>query len=223
VDTFLTIAFAVIQIVLVGMGIGVSVRPPKERRHIWGVAIMFVAFGAMAIVVSVWQSARASSTQERLQNELKASIANVPRSTAADFMKSGGNVTVMGKAKPWGLTQEQLATLTRRMAPFSSAENRSGLIDASMSDPESIKFGFGLVSAFRAANWVLPGSGMTRSLFTGPVVGIIVVVHSREADPPGLRDFILTLKEAGIEVSGEIDDKLPSERFRIVVGSRPED
>jgi hypothetical protein len=223
VDTFLTVLFTIIQIALVGMGIAVSVRPPKERRHIWEVAIVFVALGAMAIVVSAWQSARASSTQERLQNELKASIASVPKSTAAEFMKSGGNVTVVGKERTWGLTQEQLTLLTRRMAPFASTADRGNLITASMSDPDSTKFGFGLVAAFRAAGWVLAGSGLGRAMFSGPVAGVIVKIHSRESDPPGLRPFVATLREAGIEPVGEIDDKMPNERFEIIVGDKPGD
>ena len=185
---------------------------------------MFVVFGATAIVVSVWQAARASSMQERLQNELKASIANVPKSTAAEFMKSGGNVTVISKGRTWGFTTEQLIAFTRSMSKFATGEERSDLIWRHSQGPDSLKLSSALVEALRAAKWNLEGSGLTKVLSGPDVWGVVITVNRGEPNPSGGFSEVRTLlEEAKIPFSLATEDGVPSGRFRIHIGERPID
>jgi hypothetical protein len=52
--------------------------------------------------------------------------------------------------------------------------------------------------------------------------GIIVKIHSRDSNPPSLREFVTTLREAGIEPTGNIDAELPANEYQIIVGAEPE-
>jgi hypothetical protein len=121
----------------------------------------------------------------------------------------------------WGLSLEQLRLLSRRMAPYASEDDRGELITCIMGDPDSTKFAFSLVEAFRTAGWKLPGSGFSQAIFNGPVEGIIIVLNSKEVNPPGLAEFVATLREAGIQPVGQLDDKMPANKFRIIVGRKP--
>lgn len=123
--------------------------------------------------------------------------------------------------KPWGLSKDELTSLSRAMSAFATPENRADLITATMNDSDSQKFANQLVAAFRAADWNLPGTGMSIALFSGPVESVHVVVASREANPPGLGPFIQILRSAGINPIGEIDPKENPGQFRIIVGGRP--
>jgi hypothetical protein len=123
--------------------------------------------------------------------------------------------------KPWGMTPDQLASLSRAMSAFSSPEDRGDFITAAMNDPDSQRFANQLVGVFRAAGWNLPGSGMSMALFSGPVDGVHIVISSKEAKPPGLGPFVQSLRAAGIEPVGEIDPEENPSRFRIIIGSRP--
>jgi hypothetical protein len=59
------------------------------------------------------------------------------------------------------------------------------------------------------------------AMFNGPVNGVHIVVASRESNPPGLREFIQVMNNAGIPSIGEVDPKEPIDQFRIIVGSNP--
>jgi hypothetical protein len=54
-------------------------------------------------------------------------------------------------AHKWGLSQEQLVTLSRLMSAFTTSNDRGDLITVEMNDPDSQRFGNQLVGAFRAA------------------------------------------------------------------------
>jgi hypothetical protein len=129
---------------------------------------------------------------------------------------------IIASQKPWGMTQDQLVTLSKAMSAYASQEDRGDLITAMMNDPDSQRFGNQLVGAFKASGWQLTGSGINLAIFSGTPKGIIVVVNSQQANPPGLQEFVGILKSAGIQVTGEVDTKEPSNKFRIIVGARPD-
>jgi hypothetical protein len=126
--------------------------------------------------------------------------------------------------RPWALDAQQSDLLARRLAPYAPGRtDKHDLIAAVMGDPDSAKFAWSLVSAFRAAKWSgVGGSGYAQSIFQGNVEGIIVQVHSREATPRGLEEFARTLQEAGFQVIGAIVPDVPTDEFRIIVGHRPQ-
>lgn len=123
----------------------------------------------------------------------------------------------------WGLTADQLALLSRRVAPYASEKERGDLITCSLGDPNATRFAAGLVAAFRNGGWKLPGSGYNQAIFNNPVEGVWVKVNSRDDHVDALSEFVTTLREAGIEPKGEIDEQIPSGDFRIIVGAKPEE
>jgi len=122
----------------------------------------------------------------------------------------------------WGLTAEQLITLSKRLSLYAMPKARGDLITCVLGDPDSTKFALSLVSAFRSAGWNLPGSGYNQAVFSGNPIGVIVKLNSRESKPAGLSEFVATLKESGIEPTGEVDSGVPSDEFQIILGRRPE-
>jgi len=147
--------------------------------------------------------------------ETTKSLQNIERDLA-EVRKRIGSQT-------WGLSAEQLVRLARREAPYAQPEvERGDLIDCALGDPDSTKFAVNLVGAFRTAGWNLPGSGFNQSIFSGNPVGVLIKIHSQDADPPGLKEFVITLREAGIEPTGVIEASLPTDRFQIIIGHRPQ-
>lgn len=136
-------------------------------------------------------------------------------------LQVGGNLIVNPGNGHWGLNDEQLSLLSRRLAPFAQQKDRGDLITCVLGDSASTRFAVNLVAAFRKAGWNLPGSGYNQSIFSGVVEGIILKVNSKDAKPLGLLEFVMTMREAGIEPVGEIDTSIPPENFRIVVGLKP--
>jgi hypothetical protein len=132
-------------------------------------------------------------------------------------------------SQQWGLSADQLVTLSRRMAPFASLINewidssRGDLITSVLGNSDSYKFATGLIATLRSAGWNLPGNGMSVALFSGNPQGVIFVLHSRDdANLPVLNQFAATLKEAGVAYHGELRDDVPAGQFRIVIGSKPD-
>lgn len=121
----------------------------------------------------------------------------------------------------WGLSKKQLEDLTHRMAPFAENVDRGDLISCVWGDPDSMRFAYNLVAAFRAAGWKLSGSGLNQNLYDVSPTGVVIVLNSRQANPPGLHEFLRTLREAGIRPIGQINPKIPVDRFEIVVGRKP--
>jgi hypothetical protein len=124
---------------------------------------------------------------------------------------------------PWGMTDEQLAKLTERIsiyAPFSS--ERGGTVTAVLGDADSLKFAERLAAAFKAAHWKgFQGTGFAQAVFNKPVEGIIINLRDKEDQPAGLSEFVQTLRESGIEPTGNINPEVPKDDFWITVGSRP--
>ena len=108
------------------------------------------------------------------------------------------------------------------MSPFAQTDDRGDLITCVLGDPDSTKFAVHLVGAFRAAGWNLSGSGFNQAIFSGTPTGLIIKLHSQDSTPPGLQEFVMTLRESGIEPVGEIDTALPPDRFQIIVGGKPQ-
>ena len=131
-------------------------------------------------------------------------------------------------SQQWGLSADQLVILSRRMAPFASLINgwsSSGgdLITSVLGNPDSNKFATSLIASLRSAGWNLPGGGMSLAMFNGNPQGVIFVLHSKDdAGLPVLNQFAATLKEAGVDYHGELQDGVPAGQFRIVVGAKPD-
>jgi hypothetical protein len=121
----------------------------------------------------------------------------------------------------WGLDAGHLALLSQRVAKYGSPRDRGDLITCILGDPDSTKFATNLVGAFRAAGWNLTGSGYSQAVFSGIVKGVVVKLHSKDSNPPGLNEFVATLRESGIEPTGEIDSNVPPDVFRIIIGMKP--
>jgi len=122
----------------------------------------------------------------------------------------------------WGLTDSQLGGLRDRMRRFAEPTlDRGDLITCVMGDRDSILFAQNLVGAFRAAGWMLNGSGFNQAMFNGLPQGVIVKVRSQQANPPGLTEFAAAMREAGLPIAGQLDPNLAENRFQIIVGARP--
>jgi hypothetical protein len=121
----------------------------------------------------------------------------------------------------WGLNEDHLRRLVNRMAPYAPSQDRGDLITCMLNDADSTRFALNLVAAFRSAGWTLGGSGYNQAVMMPPPTGIVVVLHSRESNPPGFLEFINTLREAGIEPIGNLDDHVPENNFKIIVGMKP--
>lgn len=122
----------------------------------------------------------------------------------------------------WGIDNEHLAILSQRESKYASQRDRGDLITCILGDPDSTRFAQTLVAVFRAANWHLTGSGLNQAIFGGVVEGVIVKLHSKDSSPPGLAEFVITMRESGIEPKGEIDEKIPPEEFQIIIGRKPD-
>jgi hypothetical protein len=126
----------------------------------------------------------------------------------------------------WGLSADQLVSLARRMAPFAPTFNswnsHGDLVTSILGNQDSTRFAGSLVAALRSAGFNLPSAGYAQAIFSGIPEGIIVTLHSREdADTAALNQFVAAIKDAGIEIHGEIQDQVPTGQFRIIIGAKP--
>jgi hypothetical protein len=108
------------------------------------------------------------------------------------------------------------------MAPYAPATERTrdDLIQGSLGDQASLKFAADLVTAFRKAGWKIPPS-VGQVISTGPIEGVIISIHSEDDSPPGLSEFMATLRQAGIEAKRQIAERIPAGEFHIRIGSKP--
>jgi hypothetical protein len=194
------------------------IQSPK-RAHRVCVLVVCIVFS----VLIWWQQRAARIEHENEFSKLptKEDIQKLP--TAGDIVKEFRRFEPSSiGSKPWGLTDEQLAKLTERVAVYAPFSAESDLITAVMGDPSSIKFAHRLAIAFRLAHWKgVENDGFGQAVFNGPIEGVIVQIRDKDDRPPGLKEFAVTLREFGIEPFGQIVPTLPRDTFHIVVGSRP--
>lgn len=162
-----------------------------------------------------------SANNHSANSNKNASVQQSTPPSQPDVSKGIEEIKSLIVGQKWGLNAEQLTVLTRRMIPYASSRERGDLITGVLGDSDSTKFAMNLVAAFRAAGWNIPGSGFNQAIFTGNPTGIIFKLHSRTSNPQGLQEIIATLREAGIEPTGEIDANVPEADFQIVVGRKP--
>jgi hypothetical protein len=155
------------------------------------------------------------------QDRAKETAPNTVPESPSDIDRRLDELKHLITGQRWGLSGEQLAALSRSMAAYAPNREAPELITCVLGDPDSARFATNLVEAFRYAGWKLPGSGFSQAVFMGPVAGIVIKLHSREDQPPGLLEFVRSMRGAGIEPVGEIDEKVPIGDFRIIVGNRP--
>jgi len=273
-DLFLTIVLAITQVVLAGLGILVSVRPPQHHRHVKLLSGAFLLFAGIGIGVPTWQSRRASDAQKEAasaaQTELKDTRGRLESQiveTRAELASARlelqqakqelklrikesestivSRIADSSQAKSWiarkavkrspsgprvgsedeealaswGMNDERLQLLAHRMKVFASKDERGDLITAVMGDPDSMRFSSKLAGAFKKAGWKVDGFG--QAVFTNFISGVIIKLHSKESEPAGLYTLLALLRQSGIEPVGEIDQQVPEDHFRIIVGSRP--
>jgi hypothetical protein len=161
--------------------------------------------------------------QSSARRERSTEFEKPPGKIASEVVKIMPKDSANAKTSRWGLTADQLALLSRRVAAYAPAKDRGDLITCSLGDPSATKFAAGLVAAFRNAGWKLPGSGYNQAVFGAPIEGIFVKLHAEDDRVNALSEFVATLREAGIEPKGEIDGNIPAGEFQIVVGAKPEE
>ncbi|MFH1185446.1 MAG: hypothetical protein V1755_10475 [Chloroflexota bacterium] len=168
----------------------------------------------------------APAGQGRKTNQLKHAPIIQQHSEAPNspnVVTLGPNSPVMINPAPptWGLDARFLELLSRRIAHYPQIQQERDMINSVMGDPDSTRFAAGLVTAFRQAGWTMTGSGFSQSVFSSPIEGVLMKVKQLDPMPPVLVEVINTLREAGIQPHGVIDDTLGPGEFEIVVGSRP--
>ncbi len=216
--TFIAMLSASIQFALATFGAYMSLRRPTATPHFrW--FVVFIVLGISGITMTALQAHHATVVQDGL----RASIENVPKNTAAEFIKSGGNVAAITKPKPWWLTPEQISVLARRMAPFADGINRTGLVMSRYYDAETERFAAGFIKAFQDAGWNVPGKLLTRRSYQHYHPGIDLMVHSQEQMPKGLHELAQTLQEFEIDSTISTNVEVPEDQFEIVIGARPKD
>lgn len=197
----------------------ISIREPKRLHR------NFLLVGCLLFSALIWWQqgvARQEHSREMGNLPTKEDIKKLP--TASDIVKefqrfAPGTVN----ETPWGMTDEQLLRLSQRVSIYASfTPDKGDLITAVLGDHDSIKFAQRLAAAFRAAHWKnVGGSGFGQAIFDGPIQGIVIQIRDKEDRPPGLSEFVSTLRESGLEPTGQITPSLPRDEFRIIVGSRP--
>jgi hypothetical protein len=101
--------------------------------------------------------------------------------------------------------------------------NGAGPITCILGDSESAALAWDLVDVFRRAGWDLPGSGLNQTVYSAPIRGVIIKIHCREeAELPQVKRLIESLYRVGLERTGEIDPKIASGEFQIIIGSKPD-
>jgi len=212
VDTFLTVVASLIQAVLVGMGIWISMRPPKEGRHVRLLAVMFGVLGSMGIGVNWWQAHRNSVAQDMIRDGINDS----PRKTAAELAK------IVPVKAPWGLTPVQLEELSTSIAKYSAIKDgRGNRVLYIVGDADSTRFAFNLFTAFRAAGWSI-GSSPIPGIPHSFVAGVIIALRSMQSHPPGLQEVVNALGKAGIDTMAQAKESIPDNHFDVYVGMRPD-
>jgi hypothetical protein len=194
------------------MGIWISMRPPKEGRHVRLLVAMFVALGSTGIGVNWWQAHRNSVAQEIM----RASIDDSPRKTAAELAK------IVPLKKPWGLTPVQLEQLSTNISKYAAMrDGRGNRVLYIVGDADSSRFAFNLFAAFSSAGWAI-GSGPVPGIPHSFVAGVIVKVRSVQSHPPGLQEVVDALGRAGIDTMGQTDESIPDNHFDVYIGMRPD-
>jgi hypothetical protein len=131
------------------------------------------------------------------------------------------------------LTPDQIASLSNVIKGFARPISSGDLITCQMGDSNSCVVARSLVKAFRSAGWNLPGSGYGQSLMTEPPESVLIVIRktgsltmgkpvtSADGLPSGAYELANALSKIGINVQFSLDDGVPADKFRIVVGTKP--
>ncbi len=63
--------------------------------------------------------------------------------------------------------------------------------------------------------------GVSQSVFTGPVVGVILLVQDRTRIPPGFETLVAAFRAAGVQVESAENATKPPEVTSLIVGMKP--
>jgi hypothetical protein len=102
-----------------------------------------------------------------------------------------------------------------------------------LGDAESFQLATKIAAILNAAGWTVDGGGVSQSVYSQPIVGLLVSVAPRNGFAPGTRVSLETLPKAagallqafrqnGIDALANIDNAIhDADDVRIVVGTRP--
>lgn len=116
----------------------------------------------------------------------------------------------------------------RRLSPAQADRIRPALQDIEpqrvlfkvpWGDQEAFKFAEDLRQLFISAGWEV--EGIERAMFNGPLSGLLLETAKPPTPEHPVQDLYRALRRGGLEVGSSLNRKSPSDRFVIVVGSKP--
>jgi hypothetical protein len=118
------------------------------------------------------------------------------------------------------LSEEQKEIL-KLAIPKQFGKSGESPITAIMGDPESITLAMDFVDVFQRAGWTFTGGGFNQAVYNGLPRGVIIRLRSKDDNViPSLTNIFEALHQWGLNPSGEIDPKIPSGEFQIVIGAQ---
>jgi len=121
------------------------------------------------------------------------------------------------KIKPRRLSEEQKQALVRLLSPEIPIAPR---IFSGMDVPDGEAFKQDFEDVFRRLRWTVDPHNLGRSVFSGHIIGILIVVRNGSSAPPQAAAMQRALKAIGIEAPGSIDPAIPDNTFEIRIGSK---
>jgi hypothetical protein len=129
------------------------------------------------------------------------------------------------------LSQDWMIYISGLMKPLADTSDRGDLITCQMGNTNSCDLAVQLVKIFRDAGWNLPGSGYSQSVMMTAPAPLLIMVQSAKATPtgavdksslpPGVEQLATALKNCGVDVQISIDEKVPINKFKILIGDHP--
>jgi hypothetical protein len=149
-----------------------------------------------------------------------------PSIASQELKRTIADLRKIVESRKWGLTPEQLLKLSERMAPFAPQEERPDLVLCVMNDVASMRFGENLGKALRDAGWKIGTRNCAPAMFSIAKEGIVIQASretfQRPSAAPGLLEFAESMKEFRILPEGEVNDGIPVDQFKIIVGAKPQ-
>jgi hypothetical protein len=82
-DTLLTAIVGIAQLILGGMGVYISLRPPKEPRHHWYWMGAFLCVGALGVGLTGWLAQRSSNAQDKATAKISEAVTQATNANTA--------------------------------------------------------------------------------------------------------------------------------------------
>jgi hypothetical protein len=131
----------------------IPIKEPKPSHR------LSVFIGCILFSVLIWcqqHAARQEHLKEFAKLPTKDDIKKLP--SVSQIIDEFKRIAPAGvNQSPWGMTDEQLSTLTDRISIYAAftSDQKGPLITCVVGDQDGFKFGERLASAFRAAHWLV--------------------------------------------------------------------